>query len=269
MPLDERLEQYLPSQSDWREFVMQEFPRFASLGDVPVEKIQDVADGRLSPPNVTAKLTLDRMKDEAFRQQAEPAWAEFVENVRWAWGIAKLPPEALGMSLGGLLYEGDLVKVIAAWELFVLDVRCAWADFLTSEEAIACLHSDWEDFLSDELPEDMASLPLEEILSTEQSRDQVLKIWERFLLATSPKEYLDKPETEYATNALPGPGKIGVLAERWRRRESLWHPGDATYEQADRGGRPIQVVRNGRNKGIKLVELGTDEALPASPQKAA
>lgn len=40
----------------------------------------------------------------------------------------------------------------------------------------------------------------------------------------------DRPLPAFATGALPGtPEKIAVLAERAERRQSLWHPEDATF----------------------------------------
>jgi hypothetical protein len=39
------------------------------------------------------------------------------------------------------------------------------------------------------------------------------------------------PLPAFATEALPGsPEKLAVLAERARRKQCLWHPGDATHK---------------------------------------
>lgn len=41
---------------------------------------------------------------------------------------------------------------------------------------------------------------------------------------------LDRPPPDAPTDITPGPGKVAVLARRYRAGRSLWHPGDATFE---------------------------------------
>lgn len=62
------------------------------------------------------------------------------------------------------------------------------------------------------------------------------------------EDHRDRPLPETHTNALPGPGKIAVLRERWRRGLSLWHPDDAK-KQPEKVRRQARRQRKGHDSG--------------------